>query len=420
MLTLQAQDHPQLFDFAEFLGSSCARAWLVGGTVRDLLLGEQPADYDIAFCGDLSPEIRSWSRLRQGCWFWLDQERNQSRVLLEGGRLQFDFAPLRADTILGDLRLRDFTLNAIALPMQQLTAGALIDPLGGVADLQSGNLRSCSADVLISDPLRCLKGIRHHAQRGWEFTPETLGQIRATATLLNRVAGERLRTELSRILTAPHLTSAIRLLAETGLDRELFPGFNESQFRVAIRQARKRLDTLAAFEPIRVQLEAECESLLPLQSLLILALIFSCTTTFNPESVERLRLSRRSSRLLDLLVNSEPARIDLKADDSPRISALKLEQLGAEPVARLLFTLLQGQGAEPLSLYAAALARYDAQLRCGRVPDLLGGDILIGQCPTLSGKEIGVWLGKIKEAEINGEISCDSEAEAWLKRQFSN
>ena len=419
MLTLHAKDHPHLFELAEFLGPLCGQAWLVGGTIRDLLLDNHPADYDIAFSGDLSAKVLAWSQQQQGSWFWLDKERNQSRVMLDNGRLQFDFAPLRAATIQEDLRLRDYTLNAIALPLKDLTTGGLIDPLDGVADLQAGRLRCCSGDVLKDDPLRCLKGIRHHAQHGWTFTPETIDQLRAAAPLISQIAGERLRTELSHILAGPHLSSAIDLLEETHLAQELFPKFRGQEFQIGLSHARKQLALLSAFEPIVIRLEENYEPLLNLHSLLILALIFICTTDFIPALIERLRLSRRSSKLIDSLLRSEPARIDFDLQDSPRISALKVERIGTEPIAQLLFTLLRYQGTELISLSSVAITHFINHLSRERIPDLLGGNALREKYPALSGKEIGLWLERIKAAEINEEISSVGEAEAWLDQQFS-
>ncbi len=420
MLRLLPQDHPQLFSFAEFISSSSGQAWLVGGTVRDLLLGQQPADYDIAFSGNLSTEIRSWSQRLHGSWFWLDKERNQSRVLLADGGLQFDFAQLRAKTIEEDLRLRDFTINAIALPLPLLSAGGLIDPLDGVADLQAGCLRSCSGDVLREDPLRCLKGVRHHAQHGWRFTPETIDQLGDAALLLDRVAGERLRTELAQILAAPHLTSAIRVLEETGLAQELFPTFREQKFQLEFVQVRRRLEKLSSHRQIGAQLKVEYEPLLTLRSLLVLALILACTAEFKPTVIERLRLSRRSGHLLNILLGSEAVQVDFNLQDSPRVCALKLERFGREPIARLLFALLHRQGSEQDSLSAEAIAHYSAHLKQGRVPDLLGGEVLTGRFPDLAGKAVGFWLERLKMAEIKGEINNVGEAEVWLRRQFSN
>ena len=399
---------------------SGARAWLVGGTVRDLLLGQRPADYDIAFNDDLSPEIRDWARRLQGSWFWLDKERNQSRVILDGGRLQFDFASLRAADIEDDLRLRDFTVNAIALPLLELSAGGLIDPLGGQNDLRKGVLRTCSAEVLKDDPLRCLKGIRHHAQHGWKFDPESLRRIREAAPLLGHVAGERIRTELAYILAAPRFASAIRLLVETGLAQELLPSFDNRKFQTRLTNVQARLTRLAAFREIGNALNNEYEAHLPLRSLLLLSLLLGCSSHNLAAFAERLRLSRKSRNLLDALTKAVPLQLEFNLEDGPRVSALRMEQIDREPVAGVIHTLLQKQDFALDEVCAAAIGHYVTQLRQGRVPDLMDGNTLKGRYPTLSGQEIGDLLGQIKVAEIKGEIAGKNGVGGWLERQFSN
>lgn len=420
MLTLHPQTHPHLFNLAEFLGPSSAQAWLVGGTIRDLVRGQRPADYDIAFNGDLSSEIFAWARQLRGSWFWLDETRSQSRVMFENDRLQFDFAPLRAGTIEEDLRLRDFTINALALPLQALPAGDLIDPLDGQDDLSRGILRICSAGVLQDDPLRCLKGVRHHAQHGWRFEPESLRRIREAAHLLRQIAGERLRTELAYILSAPRLASAIHWLVETGLAQEMFPSFDGRKFQVLFANTQKRLVRLGAFDIFQSALAKDCEALLSLRSLLILALILDSTDQHQPALVERLRLSRKSQRVLKVLQDVEPLCLEFNPQDSPRVSALRVEQIGYEPVARLLYTLLRSRDSDLDSASADAVKYYLIHLKQGRVPDLMGGSALKEQYPRLSGREIGILQKRIKGAEIKGEIKERGEVPGWLERQFSN
>lgn len=420
MLSLSPADHPHLFALANFLGPSNARAWLVGGTVRDLLLGKRPADYDIAFSGDLTSEVRSWCRSEQGHWFWLDQTRNQSRVLLDGDQLQFDFAPLRADTLAEDLRLRDFTINAIALSLQDLTSGNLIDPTGGQGDLEHGILRICSADVLKDDPLRGLKGIRHHAQLGWMFEPETLRHMDDAARGLDRVAGERLRTELAQILASSRLDTSVALCVKTGLMPELLSSFDNKAFQHSYAEACQRLDALDSHEGMRKHLADKIEALIPLRSILLLALLLEHSTQSSAEFAERLRLSRRSRRILKELDRPDPVKCHFGTRDAPRVSALKVEQIGREPIATLLYALLRNRSGLKESSCAVALSHYVAQLKQGRVPDLVNGDEMKRRYPDLSGREIGTWQRKMKTAEIIGEISDKNGALRWLEHQFSN
>ncbi|MCF6179710.1 MAG: CCA tRNA nucleotidyltransferase, partial [Geopsychrobacter sp.] len=175
-------------------------AWLVGGAVRDLLNAETPDDFDIAFAEDLTPLVKLWARRNNGHWFWLDKQRNQSRVVFVAAGLQFDFSALRAADISSDLKLRDFTLNAMALPLSvDPPINGLIDPLDGQNALKDGLLKGCSPGVFLDDPLRVLKGVRHVAERGWQVEPKTARLFVEAAPGLISVAGERIKSERSKI-----------------------------------------------------------------------------------------------------------------------------------------------------------------------------------------------------------------------------
>jgi poly(A) polymerase len=170
--------------------------FLVGGALRDWQLGRPVADLDFAVSCDPTELARAFAAAVGGHWFLLDAERRQSRVVAGRRDVTYDFAPYRADDLAGDLRLRDFTINALALPVVAGNAlPPLIDPLGGVSHLQTGLLRGCSSGVFQDDPLRILKGIRHCAALGLAVEPSTLDWMRAhgegDARVLFREGGAR-------------------------------------------------------------------------------------------------------------------------------------------------------------------------------------------------------------------------------------
>src|SRR5205814_557130 len=148
-------------------------AALVGGAVRDTVLGRAVADVDVAVpSGALDLARRCAERLGGTCVV-LDAGRGAARVVTDGG-LTLDLTDFRAPSLEGDLAARDFTVDALAVPLAPLLAqgrAAIVDPTGGLADLKARRLRPAGAGVLHDDPLRALRGGRPAAARGPRPTP---------------------------------------------------------------------------------------------------------------------------------------------------------------------------------------------------------------------------------------------------------
>jgi hypothetical protein len=168
-------------------------AWVVGGAVRDELLGREVVDVDVA-CRDPRAAARASARRAGGAPFQLSERHGAWRVALDGGRT-LDFTPLRG-TIEDDLATRDFTINAIAVP---LAGGEPCDPYEGRADLRAGIVRAVSPRVFDDDPLRLLRAPRLEDELGFRLDPETEALVRAKAALVTRAAGERVLQELVRL-----------------------------------------------------------------------------------------------------------------------------------------------------------------------------------------------------------------------------
>jgi poly(A) polymerase len=191
--------------------------YLVGGAVRDLLLGKDIHDLDFALpAASLETSRRTANRL-QAAYFPLDKERETGRVILkdaDGSKKVLDFAVFRGKDLEGDLRARDFTINAMAMDLRQFLA--LLDPLGGAADLHAKLLKACTPTSLEDDPVRVLRAIRLAAAYSLHIQPETRIQMHQTADMLNGVAPERKRDELFRILEGPQPATCLRALEIIG------------------------------------------------------------------------------------------------------------------------------------------------------------------------------------------------------------
>jgi tRNA nucleotidyltransferase/poly(A) polymerase len=171
-------------------------AYVVGGAVRDELLGRQIVDIDVA---TPDPEVaaRIYAGLSKGALFPLSERHGAWRVAFKDGTT-VDFTPL-AGTIEDDLATRDFTINAIAQPV---AGGEHVDPLGGRADLESRTLRAVSESIFEDDPLRLLRAVRLEDELGFALDGATEELVRRHASLVADPAGERIVGELERLSPA--------------------------------------------------------------------------------------------------------------------------------------------------------------------------------------------------------------------------
>lgn len=189
------------------------KVYLVGGAVRDALLGLPIHDLDFALSGDVLAIARNVANALGGDYYPLDEERQTGRVLLfdpSGNRQVLDFAVLRGPDLESDLRGRDFTINAIAVTLDE--PQVLLDPLGGAADLIAKRLKACTPTSLVDDPIRILRGVRLAAAYQLNIEMNTRQWMRQAAPGLANISPERVRDELFRILDGRRPDLAIRAL----------------------------------------------------------------------------------------------------------------------------------------------------------------------------------------------------------------
>jgi tRNA nucleotidyltransferase/poly(A) polymerase len=187
--------------------------YLVGGAVRDMLLGRETHDLDFVVPHDSFSIGRQIANALKGAFYPLDEERQTARVILanpDGTRRILDVALQRYPNLESDLAGRDFTVNAIAIDIWKPTA--LLDPLGGAADLLAKKIRACSDSTFVDDPVRVLRGIRLAAELKFNLIPKTRRQMRESVPKLTQVSPERLRDELFRILDGPQPATVLRAL----------------------------------------------------------------------------------------------------------------------------------------------------------------------------------------------------------------
>lgn len=196
------------------------RAWLVGGVVRDEILGRPTADVDLVVEGDAESAARALREHARGAVFRLSDEFGAWRVVSADRTWHADLMALRDGDLLADLAARDFTINAMARP---LAGGDLVDPHGGAGDLAARHLRMVAPAAFDADPLRALRAVRFAAELGLEVDPETLRAARERAARLDEVAVERIWAELRRVLAAPDPVAGIRLAEQAGVTAAVLP-----------------------------------------------------------------------------------------------------------------------------------------------------------------------------------------------------
>ncbi len=224
-----------LREAARFFEEQHQRAFLVGGSVRNIVLGEPCVDWDIVIEREASAQARRLAERLGGHYAHMHEKA--SRVVVKGEQeTVFDISQLGSNSLEADLRLRDFTLDAIAAPLASVvehfengTSIQFVDPLRGLADAEAHLLRVVDSDVFRRDPLRMLRAIRFAMRYSLTIDPSTEGLLMRDAALLPQVAPERIREELYAILAPDGATERLRKLDAYGLFTVLVPEFRPAR-----------------------------------------------------------------------------------------------------------------------------------------------------------------------------------------------
>ncbi|HEX5929272.1 MAG TPA: HD domain-containing protein [Solirubrobacterales bacterium] len=194
--------------------------WVVGGAVRDAVLGAEIDDLDLAVAADPAATAKAIGAALGEHAFELSAEFGTWRVVSPQRGWQVDATVLRGDGIEADLAERDFTIGAVAVP---LGGGEPIDPFAGLADLERKVLRAVGAGSFGGDPLRLLRAPRLAAELGLEVDAGTVELARAAAPRASEPAGERQLAELRQLMGGPDPLRGLALLDELGLTPVVLP-----------------------------------------------------------------------------------------------------------------------------------------------------------------------------------------------------
>ncbi len=381
--------------------------YLVGGFVRDLLLGRETRDLDLvvdgdglgfaaALAGELGGQVRTYPAFL-------------TAVVTEPSGLQLDIATSRSERYpspaalpevqpagLGqDLFRRDFTVNTMAVRLPPGARPELVDPFGGRQDLEERTLRVLHDRSFLDDPTRVLRGIRFEVRLGFRFSPETLALARAAH--FEGLSGSRLREELILLLDEPELAlPGLERLADLDLLGALHPRFSSTELsdrtRERLSRARAAWDWYhlkgLADPPVRVWF------------LHLLALAGSLGEQELIQLADRLMLAGEDRRVL----TSFPSRLEaarqalVPPDLPPHRAAEALEPLTGEELLLLL--------AEPDERVREWVRRDFTELRPFELR-VRGADLIAAGHPP--GRRIGEALRETKRARLDNRLSPDDE-----------
>ncbi|MHB9023615.1 MAG: CCA tRNA nucleotidyltransferase [Armatimonadota bacterium] len=439
--------------------------WVVGGTMRDLLLDRAPVDVDIA-----TPEPESLARqfadILDGHVVPMDTENGVWRVGISS-REYADFCRFRDTDIIGDLRGRDFTINAIAFRLPDADdPGGLLDPFHGLEDLQNRLLRQASPHAFSDDPGRILRAFRFVAELHLTIDTDTWEALLRERDRLHMVAPERLLAEWWKLCGGPFAPTALQRMDEAGVLTRLFPELAPG--KGAGQNAYHRLDVwqhelLAAtlMSDLLQEPEDTLQDLLPhfapilddphrRARMVFLALIHDvgkpATRTVKQGRVHfygheqvgaelarrianRLRMSNEDTRAITTVIRHHLRPLFLQQamrnGKLSRRSMIKyFDETGSYALDVLLLAMAdraagRGPAADPDAqehlheMCCTLLAFYDEVYRPSREHPLISGSDLIGELDMPPGPGVGALLKQVRARQLQGELTSHEEAMRW-------
>lgn len=198
-------------------------AYIVGGTVRDILLENPPKDIDIITTKDPLKLAAQVAEKTRGKLIELGKPGIKLFRVIAADQI-YDIAPANGDRIEEDLAKRDYTINAMAIPLANpFDKKNIIDPFGGINDLKNGIIRMVAAENLDADPIRLLRAYRIASLQNFSIHPETSRVIRRLSRRIYDSAGERVGDELMQLFNTPGSRKYIAMMDESGLLAAIFP-----------------------------------------------------------------------------------------------------------------------------------------------------------------------------------------------------
>ena len=376
--------------------------YLVGGPVRDMFLDRSPKDLDLSVVGD-GEEFGRQLAEKLGGRLVATSEFGTARALFDCGAV--DIATARFETYPGpgalphvtpagiqeDLARRDFTVNAMAVAAWPARWGDLLDPHGGAADTVRKQLRVLHDRSFRDDPTRIMRGLRYLARLGFEFEPRTLGLIARDRQFISNLSAARVRAELERMLAEDARAEVMRSADGLGVLAAIHPALKAGP------------GTLAALG----KTQAEAEGTLYALAVLTVALVQEEAE----QVVARLQPPKEWREVILAAPRFRAVTDVLLAGRVPPVQVV--EALDAFP---LPVVLAQREVASPGPLHSR-LDDYLTRLRHIR-PECDGHDLIRAGVP--EGPEVGVLLGELHAARLDGRVHTKDEELAIVRARLSS
>ncbi len=403
------------------------RLYLVGGSVRDLFLERQITDFDFALAADAILFAKAFAANIKATCITLEEDPPTARVIVKAdgssynSQLTMDFAQFRAKSLTDDLRLRDLTINAMAVAFEdvefatdsvhRLGLHRVIDPCGGMKDLKAGRLQFPSERVILADPIRLLRIYRFAAQLEFEISEQAVAFIRKHRALLPNVAVERCRDELMKVLDVKKAHPYLQQIDASGLLTHVLP--NSRQVSMPWRLLEKfeeipiPIPLRAYSEEIDSYLQEELGDGVSRRALIKLALLLGDNLG---DIGKQLRLSRKATQFIRGVISKYA---QFLRDVDTQLTREQIIYFFRAAASHWWGVLLYTAAAHPLdSVVLNQIAdTYDEHIlpiqKQGR---LITGDDLIQVFNLKEGKQIGSLLEQIEERQFNGEIRTREEA----------
>ena len=215
-----------ILSLSEYAESKNVKLYLVGGTVRDLMLGKSISDVDFVMSDDVINFSKGFGEIINARVIIFNKEPDTARIIINHGESYMDFSKMRGANIIEDLMSRDLTINSMALDFDRLVKAKdiiLIDPCNGSYDLENRRINFTSESSIMNDPIRLLRAYRFSALLDFLITDNAKSMIHDYRTLIKTVSGERVRDELFKILSVNNSVYYIKEMDSVGLLEEIFP-----------------------------------------------------------------------------------------------------------------------------------------------------------------------------------------------------
>lgn len=449
-------------DFVDEIQSALTghRVYLVGGPVRDALRGAPLHDIDLTTPEDGLRLARLLADQTDGDYYPVDKERGTGRAIISRDSQTWivDIATFRGDSLKADLRGRDFTINAMAVSLDDLTT--IIDPLDGYGDLFERKLLTmCNPESISSDPIRILRAIRHAIAFKLRFSPEVRKAIHTHVNALFDGGGlhqpERARDELWKTLSGSTPAKALKLYQHLGLSTlaglASGPGFSINEAGIRRAEALHHLLTIISprrtdnsasqimmgvavmvLDRHRAQLQDWMGMILankrPVIPLMYLAALHSHSWAVDEKQwIEQYRISREEARLLAQVQHARSLFAAIEKEPSALTSHRYFRDVSSGGIGGLLLsmadvlanssppirpqewgTLLDTRVSPLLQHY---FAEYDSVIQ---PKPLLNGSQIMAITGSKAGPQIGDLLTRLIEAQVMGLVGDEKEAHNFI------